>query len=287
MLIIENKYMPRKDLCTMSDTNLFSFLEENHKDLATMGEYIEDHLFSNPHAVLIKARLFAEHLAKIVMNTEGYEEVFDYKQVDRIHKLHREGIIQEEIYQKFDWIRKVGNKAAHVADFGTVEDVLIAHRNLYDLSVWHQETYGHYQFQAPKYRLPKAGSSSTIDPEELSRLISQTVEQTVSATLDQKLQNIQQEQPKEQEQPEEPQVEKSSEKEQESTSFDLIAYLQEKGLEIVDKRPQGALWVIGGWELNDILFPLKEQKIYFRFTKNGSRSTKKQAAWFLLGKNGE
>ncbi|MBA4493329.1 hypothetical protein ACFO25_06330 [Paenactinomyces guangxiensis] len=57
---------------------------------------------------------------------------------------------------------------------------------------------------------------------------------------------------------------------------------------MIDKRKAGgALWVVGGWELNEILFPLKEHKIYFRFSKKGGRSTKKRPAWFLLGKYGD
>lgn len=70
-----------------------------------------------------------------------------------------------------------------------------------------------------------------------------------------------------------------------STSFSLTGYLREQGLEWIDKRKSGGtLWVVGGWELNKVLFPLKERKIYFRFTPKGGRATHRQPSWYLMNK---
>ncbi|GAC43628.1 restriction subunit [Paenibacillus popilliae ATCC 14706] len=63
-------------------------------------------------------------------------------------------------------------------------------------------------------------------------------------------------------------------------------YLSNQGLTVVDKRPNGgALWVVGGWELKEVLFSLKPQGIFFKYVKNGSQSTKRKPAWFMMGKD--
>jgi hypothetical protein len=275
-----------------NESHFFSFMN-NQPQLAEMGEEIEQHLFSDPHAVLVKARVYAEQLTKIIMDYEKLEEVYELKHVERLHKLLREELITEEIHHKFDWIRKTGNKAAHETDFGSIEHALKAHRYLYELSVWYQETYGEWNFQAPSYRIPQPKPSETINKDELSTLISQAIQQILGKTVDQTLQTIHEELKKIQEQSarlmvrndSEEQPNQSDNKGKKEFSFDLVGYLTEKGLEIIDKRKVGgALWVVGGWELNEVLFPLKEHKIYFRFTKKGGRSTKNRPAWFLLGK---
>ncbi|MGF9966827.1 hypothetical protein, partial [Bacillus rhizoplanae] len=68
------------------------------------------------------------------------------------------------------------------------------------------------------------------------------------------------------------------------TTFDLVAYFQKYNVDVIDRREFGStLWVLGGWELNEILFPLKEKNIFFRFVAGGNRMTKNKPAWFLFG----
>nr|WP_232345189.1 DUF4145 domain-containing protein [Paenactinomyces guangxiensis] len=165
----------------------------NQPQLAAIGEEIEQILFTDSHAVLIKARVYTEQLAKLVTDHEKLEEVFELKHVERLHKLLREEFITEEIHHKFDWIRKTGNKAAHEADFANMELALKAHRYLFQLSVWYQETYGDWNFTAPSYRIPQPKSTESIDKDELSKLISQAIEQALGKTVDQTLQTIQKE----------------------------------------------------------------------------------------------
>lgn len=271
-------------------SHLFSFLTDSQ--LASLGEEIEQYLFSDPQAVLVKARVFSEKLVKKVMELEKLEEVFEVKHVERLHKLLRTEVITEEIYQKLDWIRRSGNKAAHEAEFANIEHALKAHRYLYEIAVWYQELYGEWDFKAPPYRLPQPKTNELIDKEELSDMIRQVIEQTIGQTVDQTVKSIQKEwnQLKAQAEKQKQDHNQSShalkeEEKLEKPTFPLVQYLQEKGLEVIDKRSSGgALWVVGGWELNEVLFPLKEYKIYFRFTKKGSRSTGRRPAWFLLGK---
>lgn len=372
----------------MSEAFLFSFMENEHRELATLAAEVEARLFSDPHAVLMKGRLFAEQLAKKVTANEKLEEVYEYKQVERIHKLQREGIMTETVAAKFEWLRKAGNKAAHKPQYGTVQEALHTHRHMYDIAVWYEELYGNVNFQAAPYRIPTAQAGSALNQAELEEIISETLKETIEtsiadkfAALEQALQALQQMSsgaasatpaalvdhenatsapsaaPVDREgatvtrtatatattlanrqwaasavsdtlaaqdeaanetaatsaaqqggarvtpttvtptrklqtddyqdkQTQAAQLRDSNRDEAAADgTFPLLNYLAEHALEVIDKRASGGtIWIVGGWELNEVLFPLKAHNIYFRFTKKGSQSTKRRPAWFLLGK---
>lgn len=276
----------------MSEQHLFSFMESEVKDLASLGEEIELNLFRDPRAVILKARLYAETLAKLIWAKEAIQQYYDLKHVERLHKLYREDVLDENLYKKFEWLRKTGNKVAHEPDFGSVQEALTAHKYLYDISIWFFEVYVDYGFKSPEYKIPAVKDSAAVDSSELGNLISETLEKTLAASLEEKLKTIQEEiqklkVPFKEEVPLDG-LDKNEETEEKEAKFlfSLADYLKSLNLEVYDKRASGgSLWVVGGWELNEILFPLKEHKIFFRFAKNGSRTTKKQAGWFLIGNN--
>ncbi|WP_261303983.1 sigma factor-like helix-turn-helix DNA-binding protein [Paenibacillus andongensis] len=284
---------------------LFSFLQTEYQDLAELAASIERSVYADPHVVLVKARLFGEKFAKLVTKQEDINEVFDVKQADRIHKLFRLQVINDDIRNALDWLRVQGNKAAHETEYGTVELSLNAHRILYDLSSWLFEVYGDLDFKAPAYRLPIMERAGSIDKDEISALISQVLKSTLENTLMPSIQStirqmqeevmrssiastvMQVENVKEivQEAKNTKQFEVEAPKQIKIEDFDLIEYLKENKVEPIDKRDAGgALWIVGGWGLNKILFPLKERGIYFKFTPKGSGATKKKPGWFLLGK---
>lgn len=67
-------------------------------------------------------------------------------------------------------------------------------------------------------------------------------------------------------------------------TIEIAAYLESKSYQIIDKRDKGGtLWVLGGWELNKELVPLKKHGLNFRFARKGGQSTKRKPAWFLSG----
>lgn len=58
-------------------------------------------------------------------------------------------------------------------------------------------------------------------------------------------------------------------------------FLINNKLIVIDKRDKGgALWVIGGQELSQIMKKLEIGGIKFKFVANGGKSTKHKAAWF-------
>lgn len=62
---------------------------------------------------------------------------------------------------------------------------------------------------------------------------------------------------------------------------DIQAVLKEKGIAYIDKREHGgALWVIGGHELDDLMAELKSMGFRFWFSEKGGRISKGAAAWF-------
>lgn len=67
-----------------------------------------------------------------------------------------------------------------------------------------------------------------------------------------------------------------------SGTKDLVSYLEGKGLEVFDKREKGgALWVVGGKELDPIIKETK--KLYgalWTFSQNGGRATGGRTSWF-------
>ncbi|HHP5603575.1 TPA: sigma factor-like helix-turn-helix DNA-binding protein [Bacillus paranthracis] len=320
----------------MNNEFLFSFLQPKYKKLADVAEALEKQVYNDVPSALSKARLFAEKLAKYVMEMEDINVYYEMKHVEVIHKLYREGILNEEMHFRFEWIRKMGNKAVHEANFGSVEDALKAHKLTYDLAVWFMELYGDVNFKAPAYVSPKAVTEQAVNTDDIKQTVAETVEKSLEKTLEAKFREMQetllkltQEQQKEKEvvqvvteqKEQEPVIEedipvKEEEKEPvieekvpvkeevqepaqkektlekvETTAteileedFDLISYLQSHDVEIIDKRSAGgSLWLVGGWELKEVLDPLKPRKIYFRYTAKGGRVTKRKPAWFLMG----
>ena len=61
-----------------------------------------------------------------------------------------------------------------------------------------------------------------------------------------------------------------------------IEILKEAGIEFVDKRANGgALWVIGGHELDEIMQRLADAGQKFFFSEKGGRVTKNKPGWYL------
>lgn len=275
----------------MSDFNLFAFVENISKELLVLSSRIEGQLFEQPHATLMQTRLFSEQLVKLVSEEEEIEKIYPLKHSERIHKLYRNNAIEEDIYMKLEWLRKKGNRAAHDVKEVEIEDVLKAHKFLFDISVWYMQVYVSYDFEAPIYKLPIKSKQDSLEVEgKLHGLIKPYLDQTFKkiddmwGEINQELKAIKKE--KEQLPYFIPAVEPEKEGElPKNHHFSLLEYLEENELEYVDKRDKkGALWIIGDWSLNEKLIPLKSHKIYFRYSKKGGRTTAYRPAWYMLTK---
>ena len=63
---------------------------------------------------------------------------------------------------------------------------------------------------------------------------------------------------------------------------DIIALLEEHNVSYIDKRSSnGALWIIGGYELKPIVsMASRKFGIFFQFKEGGGRATKGNDAWW-------
>ena len=51
---------------------LFEFVRQFSTDLADLAQRIEDNMFSEPHASLVQARLYSEHLVKLMSKKKSW-----------------------------------------------------------------------------------------------------------------------------------------------------------------------------------------------------------------------
>lgn len=66
--------------------------------------------------------------------------------------------------------------------------------------------------------------------------------------------------------------------------INVLEILKQEGVSYVDKRAAGgALWVIGGHELDDMMSQIKRKGYAFVFSDKGGKVTKGQSAWWYKG----
>lgn len=66
-----------------------------------------------------------------------------------------------------------------------------------------------------------------------------------------------------------------------SGATEVIDLLKQNGISYVDKRDNnGALWIIGGKELSDIVEKCRELGVNFTFKKEGGKATKRKPGWW-------
>lgn len=66
-----------------------------------------------------------------------------------------------------------------------------------------------------------------------------------------------------------------------SGAMDILQFLQDNRIRYIDKRANGgSLWIIGGWELSDVVTKAKAFGYTFRFKKDGGRTTQNRPAWW-------
>lgn len=288
------------------------FLKHISPELDQTGQDIERLLFKEPQAVLSKSRIVVEILAKLLNKQEGIDEIFEVKQAERVQKLEKRGIIDKEQRQAFDWIRREGNKAAHEPNYGNVELAIQAHRCIYDLAGWYIECYGEVSFTLPPYKLPTVEEAG-VNKVDIKNVFAQLMDEKMTPLFESLVRKME-ETKAVQIVTEEAvtKVQKKStnkfnndganynldtieEKKEEPGEQDqdiqlkkimLLDYLQNTlQLSIIyNREKKDPLWVLGGWDLNKQLLPLKKEKIFFRFSKKGTKATNNQPGWFLLNK---
>lgn len=145
----------------------FSFFQGKWDVLANLGETAEKNVYHDPHTTVMKLRLFAETLTKFVLAAENIKEAYGTKQSDRINTLRREGLLEPELINIFETLRRKGNLAMHEAGYGKTEEAKALLQLTFRLSTWFMEVYGDWDFQAPEYKEPQ--EQVEIDSEKLQK----------------------------------------------------------------------------------------------------------------------
>ncbi|PEQ90730.1 type I restriction-modification system endonuclease [Bacillus sp. AFS006103] len=145
----------------------FSFFQGKWDVLANLGETAEKNVYYDPHTTLMKLRLFAETLTKFVLAAENIKELYGTSQVDRLNTLRREGLLEPELIDIFETLRRKGNLAMHEAGYGKTEEAKAMLQLAFRMSVWFMEVYGDWDFQALDYKEPK--EQTVVDMEKLQQ----------------------------------------------------------------------------------------------------------------------
>ncbi|PKM57450.1 MAG: type I restriction-modification system endonuclease [Firmicutes bacterium HGW-Firmicutes-3] len=131
----------------------FQFLEPKWPGLSQLGQLAEKNIFNDSNTTLIKLGIFAERLVDYMFAYDNIEMPYDTTQVNKIRVLKQNDCIPYSIDQILYTVRKSRNEAAHDA----YEDVELAKTNTsltFKLAVWFMQTYGDWDFKAPKYIEP-------------------------------------------------------------------------------------------------------------------------------------
>ncbi len=135
-------------------TSVFHFIGEFSSQLEELALRVEALLWDQPQAAMTQARLYGELLVNMIFEQENMSEVYPLKLVEKINRLYRHDVIQDDIYKKLEFIRKNGNIASHQVIEMDQEVAKEAHRAIFDLGVWYAEVYVSHTFSAPAYELP-------------------------------------------------------------------------------------------------------------------------------------
>ncbi|MEF3353548.1 DUF4145 domain-containing protein [Paenibacillus sp. GYB006] len=291
--------------------SIFKFLYEVNEGLSVLAIQAEADIWTNSRSTLTQGRLFSEELATIVSKMEKVEPVYYIKPSDRVQLLSRKDIISNEIKDSFDWLRRNGNIAAHDLKPIPTDLALTAHRHIFILALWYVESYGPLELELPDYTMPTQpenvanqmmGNSTKDMSEHIEQLLSAQFESKILPTMNEQFKQLHEtinkitEMNKNRDEhseanrkapiPDTPLRNSAPNDEKNKiVEMEIGELLIDKGYKVVDKRSsRGALWIVGGWELKDELLEFKEFGALFKFSKNGSQSTKRNPGWFLLDK---
>lgn len=138
----------------MSRNSIFEYLKSDYSELYSLSIDIDKLLFTAPHSVIMKSRVFIEQLSKEIAKLEGIEILNNQNLAERLYKLKHDGIIDDEINNYLYEIRKIGNQAAHEEIEDELVLALTVHRNIYKVTGWFIETYVDFKFKTPIYKNP-------------------------------------------------------------------------------------------------------------------------------------
>lgn len=161
--------------------SIFDVLININKDLADLGYQIEKDFFQSPSSAIMHGRQFGERMLEKVCELEGQVYLISSSQYERLKMLSKEGILDEDIYNDFNEIRIIGNKAVHAGTHNDYEYAHRIHKRIYQIIKWYVECYGDASIEVPIYKSP----INQNDADVLSRLdVGSLVEEKLQEKLE-------------------------------------------------------------------------------------------------------
>lgn len=134
--------------------SIFDALLECDKNLAELGYQIEKDFFTSPGSAIMHARQFAEKLLEKVCEIEGQVYLIPLSQYERMKILYKDGILEDKVFNDFNDIRIIGNKAIHEGTHNDMEYAARIHKEIYEIMKWYIECYGDATMEVPVYQPP-------------------------------------------------------------------------------------------------------------------------------------
>lgn len=155
------------------EKDIYSYLDKDYESLSMLSKEMNESLFTAPHSVILKGRVFIESLTKEIAKIEKSERFNTMTLAERLLALKFDGHITGEINDYFHTVRTLGNKAAHESVEEELEIALRIHKSIYKIIGWFIEKYIDHNFITPIYKnpLPTNTNQNNSDEGMLNRFI--------------------------------------------------------------------------------------------------------------------
>ena len=163
----------------------FEFIEKHFSDLARLGKFAEEYLYSDPQSSLIKLRLFSEQVVKFLYKklsisppSSSYKGFIFSDYLDNPAFKKR---IDSAIINRLHLIRQFGNEAAHVVkEFDPHQVIQILHYS-HTLAQWLYKIFVNKDEEFTQFVIPKKEKAETKLIEDKTKEINQIIE-TINKT---------------------------------------------------------------------------------------------------------
>jgi len=136
-------------------SNFITFLNNINKEIAYIIDQMEQLIFTNPAAAVTEGRKLLEVIINDIVEKEEISISERSNLSDKIYALNKEGYITKEVHSILTAIRKLGNEAAHSAQFNDISEALRCHKLCYQAISNYIESYYNYEVKIPEYVQPR------------------------------------------------------------------------------------------------------------------------------------
>lgn len=119
----------------MIESRNFEILRERWEHLADLGGLAERYVFEDPSGSLVKQRAFIEQMCIWIYDTLKFDRTDLSNIFDILEDMKNKNFVNAAVLNKFHFIRKLGNSAAH-ANKGSQEEALEALQESVELAQW-------------------------------------------------------------------------------------------------------------------------------------------------------